>query len=399
VTSQVAVMNLSGVAIASDTAVTTWDEESRSYKVLGDVPKIYFPGDPHRFVIVHSNATQISGVPHRLHISEWFASLGKTLPTLQAYVDAYMTWSSSERRMSSLQGESSTLNFMLNEALHDLKYSLESSLTWYKEPEGTDRKKKLALEKFLSERVAQFYSQLEGLESYPGLSDKHANELLRNSGIDLEEKVNYIFSELPLKVETTLEIKNLSHLIISRKRVFESDSNLGFIGFGEDEAFPSVIRLNCRGIYGGGLRASTEEGRALSPIDDKSSIAYFAQFNSMWGFVNGVTAAVKTKYSGLIEEVVEREFGHTTDELIGRKIALEIEDEVQQFAQATFISPFLNTLEAMGMNGLADVAESLVGLQATSTYGNAGAATVGGVIEVVTIDRVSGVTWRKSLAT
>lgn len=381
-------MNLSGVAIASDTVVTTWDEESRSYKVLGDVPKIYFPGDSHRFVIVHSNAAQISGVPHRLHISEWFASLGKTLPTLQAYVDAYMTWSSSERRMSSLQGESSTLNHMLNEGLDELKYSLKSALGWYNEPEGTDRKKKLALEKFLSERVAQFFSQLEGLESYPGLSDKHANELLRNGGIDLEDKVNYLFSELPLKAETTLEIKNLSHLIISRKRAFASDSNLGFIGFGEDEVFPSVIRLNCRGIYGGGLRASTEHVRTLSPIDDRSGVAYFAQFNSMWGFVHGVTAAIQTKYSGLIEEVVEREFGHTTDELIGQKLALEIEDEVQQFAQATFISPFLNTLEAMGMNGLADVAESLVGLQATSTYGNAGAATVGGVIEVVTIDRV-----------
>lgn len=397
-TSQVAVMNLSGVAIASDTAITTWDEESRSYKVLGDVPKIYFPGEPHRFVIIHSNASQISGVPHRLHISEWFASLGKTLPTLQAYVDAYMTWSSSERRMSSLQGEISTLNLMLNEALYELKYSLESDLTWYKEPDGTDRKKKLALEKYLSERVAHFFSQLEGLESYPGFSDKQANELLRTGGIDLEDKVSYIFSELPLKPETTQEIKDSSYLIISRKRNFRSDSNLGFIGFGEDEAFPGVIRLNCRGIYGGGLRAATEEARTLSPIDNTSSIAYFAQFNSMWGFVNGVTAAIKSKYSDLIEEVVEKEFGHTTEELIGRKLALEIEDEVQQFAQTTFVSPFLNTLEAMGMNGLADVAESLVGLQATSTYGNAGAATVGGVIEVVTIDRVSGVAWRKSLA-
>lgn len=39
-----------------------------------------------------------------------------------------------------------------------------------------------------------------------------------------------------------------------------------------------------------------------------------------------------------------------------------------------------------------------VSLQATSTYGNTGAATVGGLIEVVTIDRVNGVLWRRGLS-
>lgn len=57
----------------------------------------------------------------------------------------------------------------------------------------------------------------------------------------------------------------------------------------------------------------------------------------------------------------------------------------------------LKTIEAMSTSSLADLAESLVGLQATSTYSKAGAATVGGLIEVVTIDRIKGVQWKRRL--
>jgi hypothetical protein len=56
------------------------------------------------------------------------------------------------------------------------------------------------------------------------------------------------------------------------------------------------------------------------------------------------------------------------------------------------------TVGAMGLQGLADFAESLVGLQATSTLSKPGIATVGGLIEVVTIDNVNGVVWHKTLA-
>ena len=51
----------------------------------------------------------------------------------------------------------------------------------------------------------------------------------------------------------------------------------------------------------------------------------------------------------------------------------------------------------MSIVNLANFAESLVGIQALSTYSQLGAATVGGLIEVVTIDRSEGVIWHQKI--
>lgn len=94
---------------------------------------------------------------------------------------------------------------------------------------------------------------------------------------------------------------------------------------------------------------------------------------------------------------MEEKWGETTDEPIGWNLAQEIEAEVQAYSQSKFVDPMLSTIEAMGLNSLAELADSLVGLQATSTYSKAGAATVGGLIEVMTIDRINGIQWKRRL--
>ena len=78
-------------------------------------------------------------------------------------------------------------------------------------------------------------------------------------------------------------------------------------------------------------------------------------------------------------------------------LASEITDEIDAFSHENFVSPLLSTVEAMSMQSLGDFAESLVGLQATATYSQSGTATVGGLIEVATIDRINGVVWKQKL--
>ena len=57
----------------------------------------------------------------------------------------------------------------------------------------------------------------------------------------------------------------------------------------------------------------------------------------------------------------------------------------------------MGSITGMSVLSLANFAKSLVGIQALSTYSQRGTATVGGLIEVVTIDRAQGVVWRDRL--
>ena len=46
---------------------------------------------------------------------------------------------------------------------------------------------------------------------------------------------------------------------------------------------------------------------------------------------------------------------------------------------------------------MSELVRTLVGLQATSSEAKDGPVSVGGLIEVVTIDRVNGIQWRSKL--
>lgn len=395
-TSQVAVINLKGVAIASDTVVTTYEGDAP--KVLGNVSKIYEPGPGHKFVILHSSYVNINGVPHETHLSSWFETLGKPLPSLAAYIDSYRAWIASEKRMITPAGELNTINRMLNQVYHELKRELIEALSLHSPPEGTEKKKKQALEAFLGDVVNRFFSNLNALDPYPGLTDRQAAVILKNTGVEVEDKVRYILGGFAFDSETMSNLIEWAHLIINRDRKFsEVDSDLAFVGFGSDEPFPSVIRLNCRGIYGGALRGSEMPVDTLEPIDNNSSIHYFAQSDSMYGFVNGFSLSISRKYHEVITEKIEERWGAETPEPIGDELATEIAAEVDAYANETFVQPLLRTVSVMGLSSLADFAESLVGLQATSTYSKPGAATVGGLIEVATIDKLQGVVWHRVL--
>jgi hypothetical protein len=145
------------------------------------------------------------------------------------------------------------------------------------------------------------------------------------------------------------------------------------------------------------LRAGEEPVIALEPIDNDSSIHYFAQSDSMYGFVNGFSSSIARRYHQVISEKIEERWGAETPEPIGDQLATEIGDLVESYANDTFVQPLLRTISGMGLASLADFAESLVGLQATSTYSKPGAATVGGLIEVATIDKINGLVWHRVL--
>jgi hypothetical protein len=100
-------------------------------------------------------------------------------------------------------------------------------------------------------------------------------------------------------------------------------------------------------------------------------------------------------------EIMDDE-GKTTGTQSTSELAFEIADETykeirENFSQSNFASPLFNSIEGMSIINLANLAESLVGIQALSTYSQLGTATVGGLIEVVTIDRSQGVIWHQKI--
>jgi hypothetical protein len=395
-TAQVAVLNLAGIAIASDTYVTTFvDNEAKS---MGNSQKIFELGPQHKVLVLHSSTISINQIPHSLHVAEWAKTLTLPLPTLQAYVDSYRTWSSSENRMFNSDSEGYLINSVLNEQYYDLARELDDAKAGVALEDGvTERKKKTAWQTAYKETIQNNMTYFEGLDAYVGLTERSAKKAISDREIDLEEKVEYIFKRFDLPESLMASLVELGVQTLLKIQPMRQDSELGFVGFGDEEPFGGVIRLTCRGLYAGVLVAAAKERWAVSPSQNPSGISYFAQRDAMWAFISGYNSDIIDEVKNQIIQKVEAAWGHTTEEAIGWKMAQEIESEIADFSQKTFVSPMLSTIEAMGMNSLAALADSLVGLQATATYSKAGPATVGGLIEVVTIDRINGVQWKRRL--
>ena len=395
-TAQVAVMNLSGIAVASDTFVTTFT--GGEAKSMGNSQKIYELGPQHKVAILHSGSIGINQIPHHLHLAEWSKSLSLPLPTLQAYADSYRTWSASEKRMLTPGSEAKIINTTLNEHYYDLARVLDDTREGISLDEGaSDRKRKTAVQNAYKQAISENERYLDGLDNYVGVTEKSVQKSLADHGTDVADKVQYIFSRFELPQVEFEALIDLAPLILLKVQPMKTDSELAFVGYGDEEPFGGVIRMTCRGLYAGALVALTKERYKVAPTENASGISYFAQREAMWAFIAGYTSDIMEEVKRLIWQKVEEKWGETTDEPIGWNLAQEIEAEVQAYSQSKFVDPMLSTIEAMGLNSLAELADSLVGLQATSTYSKAGAATVGGLIEVMTIDRINGIQWKRRL--
>ena len=75
------------------------------------------------------------------------------------------------------------------------------------------------------------------------------------------------------------------------------------------------------------------------------------------------------------------------------KVTEELRLKIEESQRKKFISPMLSTIGGLPLTGLAELAESLVGMQATFSAAGTGPASVGGFIESLIIDRSRGVRW------
>ena len=129
-TSQVAVANHSGVAVASDTVTTSYVEGGT--KTIGNSHKIWEIGTGHRVLVLHSGAVTQNGVTLKLLLNEWSTTLSKPLDTLEDYVDSYITWMNRERNIHTQESELNRVQYLLNDHYYEVKKRSED--LWYSIP-------------------------------------------------------------------------------------------------------------------------------------------------------------------------------------------------------------------------------------------------------------------------
>lgn len=389
-TSQIAIFNPLGVAVASDTVTTLVSESST--KTTNNAEKIWPLVGGHLVVVAMSGSVNSNGIHSRLLISEWNKTLSEPLATLKDYAESFTEWFSGEENLIPRDTEVAEMNFYLNDHFYEIRRRVLGEVR-DNEIEDEDEVTKLFF------KVAQQgLDHLSSLPLFDLVSDSSDQEFIDSSQIKLDEKIDYIFNGFPgLDVMRPL-LKESAPLVLSRAQTMPSDTTLAFIGYGAQEHFAHCVELRCRGRYGARARVFIEDVFPASSNYNGGQIQAFAQSDAIFGFLRGSQDSVLNHvYEQMWDYIVEK--GDESEESIkeAETVLSKIQGQTQKFMFDSFSSPLLGTIESLNLKDVAELAEALVGIQAMRATASPEPAGVGGFIESLVIDKFEGIRWIKRL--
>ena len=388
-TSQVALMNLYGVALASDTLASRRVDDG--YMTTEGNNKIWTI-DGHKVQALHYGSTVIGGIPHKIHFEAWVRTLTKPLPNIPAYVKSYQTYCASAKSIHSAQAEVHEFKAVFKDFLNRLNNKTRTTLNNLNSQDNPD----VDVENVLYEEAKGFVSFYKNSHFFHGANLEWVNQTILKFKIDLTELINEHYDYNTNAKLVSIIRRGMKYFMLASWDI-RSDTNLVFVGFGEKDEFAGSQRLNIRGIFNGKLLSIAQEALYVSPDDIDSRVIYAAQADAMKAFLQG--------YQPQFGHAVERIIGNQITDYINSKqiptddagdFTNKVMDELADYSQKNFINPAFNALMNMTPEQLANSAKGLVVMQAAAAAIGSQSPTVGGPVEVSTITKKDGVRWATS---
>jgi len=207
------------------------------------------------------------------------------------------------------------------------------------------------------------------------------------------------------------EIANLMVMRLVRDPKFGNYSGMVFAGFGTDEYLPAMSHIVIDGVLCDHLKWKLEQNISVEPTGS-SVIQPFAQSQMVSTFINGVDPSLRTLGAvGSIRMGVELSelIVNSIDDLsperkehwkgVSRAAAIEAwekyQDSLSEHIRENHQYPLQRIIGSLPKDELAEVAESMVSLNALKMKVSQAKETVGGPIDVAVITKGDGFIWIK----
>jgi hypothetical protein len=173
------------------------------------------------------------------------------------------------------------------------------------------------------------------------------------------------------------------------------EARLIFSGFGANEIVATIAVVSFYGIIGDQVLYSMELDDPTKG-DPITTVRTFAQSDGQSALMHGMYEDDVEGFSTTAGDIAKEMFGLTDEQ--GAKMSERVQEVTTYHLRSNYFEPFLRTVSGLSVEGLARVADLLCRVQelrAASAYTE---ASVGGVIEVVTITKRDGIVWHRRLS-
>lgn len=392
-TAIVAVLNKHAVAVAADSAVTMGD----THKVVNSANKIFTLSKYHPVAVMTYSNAAFMGVPWDIIIKEYRKELAKnSFEKLKDYVDDFITFLHKRLFFCDEETQRDYLKLLLDSFVKICRDELSRQNGFAAEELTTEQLK----EKFISykehhrndEKCSEFehYAYDEFKKQYYALVKEYSSQ----NGVNLSDELcEAFFCYLSAKLETPM------------------NTGLVFVGYGENEIYPSLYPLNVSLAVDGRLRYYIDKDRIVEISDHgcATSIVPFAQIDVTQTIVRGINPTFRHILYDVISDTVSNLLriiaNHLTkddstaamapviqglDTSSITKIAIQT---IQQQMFNCYTEPLLQTVIGLDKEDMANMAESFIALTSLVRRMQPREETVGGPVDVAVISKGDGFVW------
>lgn len=392
-TAIVAVLNKHAVAVAADSAVTMGD----THKVVNSANKIFTLSKYHPVAVMTYSNAAFMGVPWDIIIKEYRKELAKnSFEKLKDYVDDFITFLHKRLFFCDEETQRDYLKLLLDSFVKICRDELSRQNGFAAEELTTEQLK----EKFISYKEhhrndekcsnSEHYAYDEFKKQYYALVKEYSSQ----NGVNLSDELcEAFFCYLSAKLETPM------------------NTGLVFVGYGENEIYPSLYPLNVSLAVDGRLRYYIDKDRIVEISDHgcATSIVPFAQIDVTQTIVRGINPTFRHILYDVISDTVSNLLriiaNHLTkddstaamapviqglDTSSITKIAIQT---IQQQMFNCYTEPLLQTVIGLDKEDMANMAESFIALTSLVRRMQPREETVGGPVDVAVISKGDGFVW------
>jgi hypothetical protein len=411
-TSEIAVMNRNGVALAADSAVTLG-----SGKILVSGNKLFALSKYHPVgAMVFGNAEFMS-LPWETVLKVYRSKLGtKSFATLPEYGENLMEF----LRTLPLPCKQETEELYVRGTV--IEYV--GTLIWEARDVLRDRLGRgeaildldAEIGRIFGKVVQDHYKEWQSAKPLPTAPADYCQTVSQVFSQVIDKAIKDALAHLNVPVSATCisHLRTIAESLLCREEfVIGIGSGLVVAGYGEQELVPSLVAYDVQGALESVLKY--REDRRDSCDQHRVSIVPFAQADMIYGFMEGIDLKQWIDMKDDLDTLF-RAFPDKTLEEVGNVAGLDTRQKRQlrrrlqkvtralyddwlqraeQYRQLEHRDPVLRMVEALAKDELAIMAETLVNLTSFKRRFTTDTETVGGATDVAVISKGDGFVWIK----
>lgn len=409
-TAIVGILNKKSIALAADSALTI--NSPSGHKVLNSANKVFNISRKHPVGLMMYASASFMDTPWDLIIKMYRDQLqANSFPSLQCYVDDFIQFLRKNRFFCSEKMQHHFLqrhmNFYYNDVLNIAKQNCAKATG--------ESIEKIPLTTAHDEMLKVLESHTTTFSSFPKCTDfidYTLSDFQTDAQMEIVE-IQKLYSSYVQDISLFHEafVKSFHTYLCSTHIVFDR-TGLVFVGYGDEEIYPSLIPLNISFVFHERIRGcvDTLNEHHIGEMK-KAAICPFAQTDVMMTILTGIDNGIK--------ELVYNTFDKTTQKLLDVIVGLlqshggddrilasianidisafsnQFKKSIDDFITEEYIKKLVETVEYLEKEDLANVAESLIALTSLKRRITSSEESVGGPVDVAVISKSDGFIWMK----